>query len=394
MPLSHSPARCESAVRRDQVIRLLQDGAVTVDPTPSMVEEAGRLQQLGVIIATTSTFVRCSDPHDVDFSQSNHGCRGRIYVPAQLEETLDDFYCPECDRQVFPDVDEKQRHQELLCRTLPGGVAAYVQSLLAAAGLKATSIGEFVVRVDVGRLGVFLCIADFCQEQHFLARDWAASQPTCYVLIDSKAATNRFLQEDWLHRVLLVDLLCGQADLHQAIQEAAGSPQPASLGNVAIPVFSRGPMPTPIASPQVLDAQRLFVVQLASRSVWVEGVQVVAVQAGPRFEIFRILWDQYAADVQAKLVPQDYHTCPLRTLVQTLEMRLGTSYPDETMVRRNVNRLQVDIETAIKRKLGAPIGREDIVQTCTWRGQDADDYGYRLNPACVVIGPCRGDVPD
>src|SRR3990172_13324100 len=127
MPLPHYPPRSESAVRREQVIRLLQDGAFATDPTPSILAEVACLQQLGLIKASTSTFVRCADPRDADFAQSNHHCQGRIYVPEQLEGSLEDFYCSQCDRDIFPAVDEKQRHQELQCRLVPSGVSAYLK---------------------------------------------------------------------------------------------------------------------------------------------------------------------------------------------------------------------------------------------------------------------------
>jgi hypothetical protein len=45
------------------------------------------------------------------------------------------------------------------------------------------------------------------------------------------------------------------------------------------------------------------------------------------------------------------------------------------------------LEAAVKRKLGLPVGREDIIQTLAWQGQTGDDYGYRLNPYRVLLGP-------
>lgn len=162
MPSPHCLAKQDSAVRREQVIRLLQDGAVTIDPSEDILSAAARLQQLGLIDASTLSFVRCADPRDADFPQSNHHCRGCIYVPEQLGKSLGDFCCPECGRWVFPDVDEKQRHQELLCQIMPDGVLAYLNSLLEKARLATTSVCEGVMRVNIGLLGVFVCVADTC----------------------------------------------------------------------------------------------------------------------------------------------------------------------------------------------------------------------------------------
>jgi hypothetical protein len=126
---------------------------------------------------------------------------------------------------------------------------------------------------------------------------------------------------------------------------------------------------------------------MAAGQVLLDGVQVIAVQAGPRFEIFRILWERYLEDLQSGLEPEQFRTLPLTDLASALESRLGRPYPDETTVRRYVNRLQSDLEAAVKRKLGLPVGREDIIQTLAWQGQTGDDYGYRLNPYRVLLGP-------
>ena len=64
-------------------------------------------------------------------------------------------------------------------------------------------------------------------------------------------------------------------------------------------------------------------------------------------------------------------------------------------MRRAVNRLQADIETTVKRKLGSAIGREDIIQTCRWRGVvGEEDHGYRLNPSSVAIRPFAQAPPE
>jgi hypothetical protein len=44
---------------------------------------------------------------------------------------------------------------------------------------------------------------------------------------------------------------------------------------------------------------------------------------------------------------------------------------------------------AIKRKLGVPISREDIVQTCHMKGQSDTSGGYRINPFSVAVRPLR-----
>ena len=120
-------------------------------------------------------------------------------------------------------------------------------------------------------------------------------------------------------------------------------------------------------------------------------VVVVAPQAGPRYEIFRILWDRFLDDLKEALPPEQHGLINIRDLIKELESRTGKFVEDETTVRRTVNRLQSNIETAVKKKLGLPIDREDIVQTCRWKGQGEGDYGYRINPFTVAARPYQAD---
>ena len=58
----------------------------------------------------------------------------------------------------------------------------------------------------------------------------------------------------------------------------------------------------------------------------------------------------------------------------------------------SVNLLQTDIEKVLKRTLGLPIGREDVVQTCNWKGQTDSGFGYRINPLSVAARPFQPDL--
>lgn len=377
---------------RDHIALLLRSGMTVKDPEAEVLAAARRLERLGLITVEIQPFIRCVDPNDSDYLYSDGRCSGEIEVPENVKELDNDYCCPECDRWVFPASEEKRLHKELRVQTHYAGVMEYLRNILRAAEIEHTAICDGVVRVSIGESIAFLCVGDYCAEERFLTRQWAATQPTCYVLVDAEAAANGFLPEPWLHRVLLVDLVCKKADLCQSLHETARAPLPTILENIAIPVFSHGPPPKPVGPKVAGRAQRRFVVELGSKSVWVEGVQVVAIQAGPRFETFQILWDQFTEDLRAGVKPEDYHPCPLQALAGSLEKRLKTVYSDLTAVRRNVNRLQSDIESTIKRKLGLAINRQDIIETCTWKGQGTDNYGYRLNPAHVAVGPCRSYI--
>jgi hypothetical protein len=384
MPSPRSLLSSDSAVRRERVIRLLQDGAVTIDPTPDVLAEANHLQSLGVIQVNIAHFVRCSDPRDADFAEGDHLCPGRIYVPEHLnDESPEDFCCPACDRPIFPVTDEKQRHQELVCRIVPVGVIGWLTSLLEIAMLRTSPVCEGVLRLDVGVLGVYLCVVDICRQQNFLSPAWAATQPTCYVLVNAKSARWRAVGEP----VLLADIICGHADLVAKVRQTAAASEPVQLQYGIVPLYGED-RPLVSSVPQI--GQRHFAVAMDHDSVWVEGLQVIGRHAGPRLEVFRLLWNAYLEDLRCGIPPAEFHAQPVRVIQPLLESRLTSRYPDEMTVRRMINHVQADVERIVRRKLGLPIGRNSIVQTCRWRGQDSGDYGYRLNPSCVIVAAPPG----
>ena len=89
--------------------------------------------------------------------------------------------------------------------------------------------------------------------------------------------------------------------------------------------------------------------------------------------------------------PEEHRPINVKDLMKELQSRTGEYIDDETRVRRALNRLQSDIETAVKKKLGLPIDRQDIVQTCRWKGHGEGDHGYRINPFTVAARPFRPD---
>ncbi len=189
----------------------------------------------------------------------------------------------------------------------------------------------------------------------------------------------------------LADLVCGEVDVKEWIGGAATSGPPPALRHASIPVYTKGALPIlfePVAPHQV---GRLFVVECGPHTARIEGEIVVSPQAGIRFEVFRILWDRFLDDLRSSTPLKDHSPIDLAGLMEELHTRTGEYIYDETSVRRALNRLQSDIETTVKKKLGLPIDREDIVQTCRWKGQGEDDHGYRINPFTVAARPFLPD---
>ena len=80
----------------------------------------------------------------------------------------------------------------------------------------------------------------------------------------------------------------------------------------------------------------------------------------------------------------------LPELLALLAARTGRAFVDEMTIRRTLNRLQTDLADTLRRRLGIPIQREDIIETCRWSGQGQREFGYRLNPFVVAVRPGIG----
>ncbi len=105
--------------------------------------------------------------------------------------------------------------------------------------------------------------------------------------------------------------------------------------------------------------------------------------------MFQVLWERFLEDIKEGNSPADFHAMSVKEIASALDKQTGRYTDDLTTTRRNINRLQSSIETAVKKNLGSPIDREDIVQTCKWQGTSDDNFGYRINPFTVVARPLQ-----
>jgi hypothetical protein len=119
----------------------------------------------------------------------------------------------------------------------------------------------------------------------------------------------------------------------------------------------------------------------------VQGQRVAAAQAVTRYQVFRALWEQFVEDLGQGRPPDQFRAMDLDTLIRKLQEQSGRQLVDEVSIRRAINRLQTDITETIRRRLGLPIERDDVVGTCRWKGQGAGGHGYRLNPHRVAVRP-------
>lgn len=366
----------------EYVDRLLRDGITIAAPTPEMRSTAGELEKLGLIQGHSVEYVHCADPEDRDYCRSNRHCPGRI----RLGGAVDEYCCPECDRLVYATSDGKRRHRELRIEVSESGVVAYVDNRLEESGYKATCVRRGVFRIDTEPLGVFLCIADYCDDVKFLAREWASTQPTVYLTVNPLAA-ERFLNEAWLARVSLAELVREEVDLDDLIERTATSGPPTSVRHASVPVYTVTVRPQDSEGKDIHNTDRLFTVELDDGVVRIEGQRVIAAQALTRYRIFRVLWERFVEDLANGTPPEKFRATDIDTMLRDLQESSGKELVDELNIRRALNRLQTDIMEALRRELGLPIQRDDIVETCRWKGQARADHGYRLNPRRIAIRP-------
>lgn len=387
MPSRSSRRKSGSKLLPDLVSRLLQDGAVIASPSEELMAAGAALAEQGLLELQHREYVKCANHEDRDFSHTNRHCGGRIYLSSSDSHEL---RCPACERSVYPDSYGKRRFGELQTRVCKGGVLSHLRSLLP---FEPTikDVCEGVIRLDVGTDGVIVCVVDYCGDARFLSRERAAEQPSCFIAVNPRDYDAKFLDEEWIRRASLTDILCGRVDLARLVDEASTA-RPASVRRASIPVVANGPVRVVIEPVVTPSASRRFVVEVGDGIVRIEGVKVIAEQAGSRFVVFKSLVQWFLDDLRQELPPADFRSWTLEKLAEELHAQIDKEYEDLMSVRRIVNNLQSDIEKKLKQSLGLAIDREDIVQTCRWKGQNDGDFGYRVNPFTVAIRPFQRDV--
>lgn len=379
-----SRQRSNSSSRRDALALLLRDGRTVPDPPGHVLSATDELERGGLVSVSRREFVLCAEPRDRDFPRTkNRRCPGRVYLRENADEAGHDYRCPECERVVFPQHFRKARHLELQITVCADAVIRYVRDQFCLDGFAAKDVSDATFRIEGAGRDVYVCVADLCGNEQFLARDWARNQPTLYVAVDESTMGDRFLPEEWVSKTCLADVLCGMADPVAMVNRLAQDGAPRGILNASVPIYATGPPPI-IAAGAPAPRGRQFVVEAKEKSIRVNGVEVAARQAKTRSQIFEVLWQRFLEDLRDGRSPAEFGVVDVKTLADHLKK-------DPELIRRTVNRFQEDIETAVKRKSGDAIGREDIIETVRRAGQLDTDFGYRVNPRTVVARPLEND---
>jgi len=363
---------------------LLQSKAGLEPVTTGLLELAERLRGLGLITYRQSEYVCCAFTEDEDFPYSNRTCTGRLPIKATLDENANDYRCPDCRRIVYPDRHNKRRFQEVRVRVLEDGVRAYVEQSLAELGdgVRAVDGTPHVWRIDGGLAGVYVCLADFCDDQRVLSVQWAQQNPTCYVAVNPRAV-ERFIQVDWVPRVMLADLVAGTISLADKVREIGADGAHRDLPPLATPVYSKGAHRPEVVAPEEQIPLGLFVMELGEKTARINGMDMLDTRATTSHAILRELAKAFLQDLLANKAPQHFLCQTPSELADALQKAAEkTDAMDADQVRRTINRLQEAFEQRLC-KAGLTAEHDSIIQA----SPDTAKEGYRLNPFKVAIRP-------
>jgi hypothetical protein len=378
MVLPSSQPRRSFGIDARIVQRLLQDGAVLEEMPDPIV---AHLTELGLIEAAPISFVLCSNHRDADYPPPSRDCLGRIRVSADDDRGI----CPECGRDVDLSDSGKKRSEGLQIRINERGIMTYVASAAMEFGTPVQA-GPGLLRFRTDPTDVFVYVPELCHEEHHHRRDTATVNPTVVVTLEPSGPA-RVLPEPWLLRTTVAALVTGQAGLTRLLQTAASQPRPTTLLNASVPLFAGGVRPL-IAKPPERPVRR-FVLQISRDQAHVEGILIASRKSRAQLLILQILAKHFMrsllsmSDMPSRPLPADKIADRLQRLTKKDE--------DRESVRRSINRVQDTIADRIKRELGLPIGREDVIQTVPWQGAE-DPYGYQLHPENVLTGRCAGSI--
>jgi hypothetical protein len=201
---------------------------------PKAARAAQHLASLGLIDTRVSEYVQCVSHTDRDYRYvRNRSCRGRIRIEENFEDG-DSLECPECGRTVYPR--GKARHRVMQVRVKPKGVAAFLENRLGEKDYEWKQVRPWVWRVDMPEVEVKVVVVDYCDAE-CVAREWAASNRACYVVVDAARCGQRFLPDDWLAWAPLADIVCRPAVLPELISSAATMNASSQL-RASVPVYS------------------------------------------------------------------------------------------------------------------------------------------------------------
>jgi len=367
----------------DDIARLLQSKAALEPVTTELLAAADRLRDLDVITYNRGEYVRCAFSEDEDFPYSNRTCTGRLTLKASLDENAQNYRCPECRRVVYPTRHGKRTYAEVRVRVLEDGVRAYVERALAelGSGVRPADGIPHVWRIDGSLSNVYVCLADYCENQRVMTVEWAQQNPTCYVAVNPRAL-ERFVPVNWISRVMLADMIGGAVSLPQYVRDLSSGNGSRAFPQLATPVYSKaGNRPEAVVAPKA-PVEGMFVVEIGPRTVVINGVEVVAAQGTINHAIMRQLAQAFTRDFLSAKPAANYVCQTPAELADAIQKERDADIVGDDDVRRSINRIQENIEARLAKE-GYAVSRQSVIES----SPNSVKGGYRLNPSKVVIRP-------
>jgi hypothetical protein len=375
--LSRQKNAAPATPRADNLRPLLRHGARFFMPSQEIATTATWLSRLGIIEVRTSLVVRCADPLDEDFPPPVRDCDGHITLRANADEGGGDYYCPSCERPVFPVVDNKRRYKQITVVLNRSGIEAFLIGGLGASARRC-SFCDGVLKLPTDGLNAFVCLVEFCADPQFLRRGTAMAQPCVYVTVEPDTPA-RLLGDSGIHHVELVDILTEDVCLPARLREAVTFPS-SMVVNVDVPIFAAGAASIGSA-PTKSEQLRRFTLSRNGNGFLVDGLLIVDESRTMPYRILLALVQRFSEAVLAHREVAPMSVEKLADIIQEGEVDVC----DPGSVRRAIVRIRDEITTVIRRETGKPIGDNDIIETVSRTGALKGAKGYRLNPRTVVL---------
>ncbi|MEX0725882.1 MAG: hypothetical protein WD065_06410, partial [Planctomycetaceae bacterium] len=137
----------------------------------------------------------------------------------------------------------------------------------------------------------------------------------------------------------------------------------------------------------VVRRQRQFMVEIVDDAILVDGVSVLAKQAGTQYDVMVFLWEEFRNNLAASTSVEDFEWFSVGQIADGIvQRRRKVAIDDLANVRRAIARLQDNMRQTILRQTGTPISQSDIVEGAVQSGA-SDQEGYRINPRTVLPRP-------
>lgn len=364
---------------QEQISDLLSSGSSWVNPSGSHIKAAKYLSNLGLIRIQEKHYIICAHKEDrLDWPNVvDPNCDNEIFIDENFDEVCDNIICENCNRDIFPNSDQKQRFHLLSVYLNPEKIIDWFESQLSNPNFMWQKVEKGIYYVGGWGNIVNIIILDFCTDETFLTIDKLRIHPTILIVLKRNIPD---IPLD-LFIVQMVDLFCQRKALIEVFQEAIKRGIPKLIPNTSMQV-----LPASYISLKRIEhakERKLLELRLVEGTLHVNDIEVVSEKAVACINIVQTLFGQFLDDCKKGLPPEKYTLLSIKEIGKRLDLSQEADL--EQKIRRPLNKMQERIKSILARKLGLNIERDDVIQTVGWPGSSSKGNGYRINPFTLVI---------